>query len=93
MRTRLAKTVYWLSGQCSRIRTWQRYYEMPVGAPLDDLRPAGRHWTSTSLTWKLLALSTRLDPQHFDHWALVHDHCATLPCRDCGGRIDQRSTA
>lgn len=95
--TRLAKWVYWLSGQVSRVKLYKQTYVM---ANQDEwlnstdpefkieFEPAGRMWNSISLTWKLLSLANRMDREHFEHWALKHsDDCAAVPCTQCKGEV------
>jgi hypothetical protein len=82
--TRAAKAVYWLAGKLSRIQTPRRTYRIVSIDPFVS-EPAGRHWMSCQTSMKLLRLSLHLDPVHWDHWALVHDHCEPTPCPDCGG--------
>lgn len=97
--TKLAKGAYWLTGELSRIKTYQRVYEAAdprmfsaePGEALPELkmRKAGRIWLPCTLSLKLLMLSENLDRKHWEHWALEHSLCpAGLPCHDCGGHID-----
>ncbi len=88
--TKLAKAVYWLSGQVSRIRTPQRRWGMNPNS--DDMtnmftRLPGLTWSSCRWTWKILGWAQRLDRKHFDHWALDHEGHANTPCPDCKGEI------
>lgn len=92
--TRLAKAVYWLAGQLSRIRTPSHLYELR-GSPnelgeyedMDDMfiRRPGWVWSSWSGALKLIFVANRLDWVHFDHWALDHSRCEPTPCEKCGG--------
>jgi hypothetical protein len=86
-RTRLAKAVFWLSGQLARIRTPQlthRFiWDSPDAAP--RLGDAQRRWLPCRMSLRLMDLSTRIDPVHWDHWAGVHPGCDGEPCTGCGG--------
>ena len=75
-RTRTAKAVYWLSGKLSRIETRQRSYDL-------DGRPTGERRAPCRLSLDLLALSQRLDRDHWDHWTCKHDDGRRCPA--CGG--------
>lgn len=97
--TRLAKAAYWLAGELSQIKTYQRVWESDdpswlvsePGEPLPELKmvPAGRIWLPCRLSMKMLGWSCDLDTKHWDHWALEHSRCKEgLPCPDCGGHID-----
>lgn len=86
MRTRLAKTVYWLSGALSYIKTPQRVYEIDSLEPYTS-KPSGRIWLPCSWSMDLLLWSAQLDRTHWDHWAIVHTDCGGLWCPDCGGFI------
>lgn len=94
--TRLAKSVYWLSGKVSRIKSYRMTYRMAnedewlaAGGDMEMMfQPAGRRWSSIQLTWTLLGLANRWDKVHFDHWALKHTgRCASHDCPDCGGVV------
>lgn len=86
VRTRAAMLVYWAAGVLSRVRTWQRVYEVATHEPL-TVRRLPRRWASCATSTRLLVLSTRLDPTHWDHWALQHNDCEPRPCTVCGGHI------
>lgn len=94
--TKLAKSVYWLSGKVSRIKSYRQTYRLAneeewLAAEGDMemmFQPAGRAWSSIQLTWKLLGLAESLDRKHFDHWALKHTgRCSAGPCDECKGVI------
>lgn len=93
--TALAKTVYWLSGQASKIKYYGHTYRLANEREWLDAEgdmemmfvKDGRRWCSIRLTWKLLDLAVKLDHNHFDHWALNHIECAERICMDCGGMI------
>lgn len=93
--TKLAKAVYWLSGQVSRIKTYRMTYRLAneeewLAADGDMemmFQPAGRMWSSIKLTWTLLELANRWDKQHFDHWALKHNLCESHFCTECKGFV------
>ena len=98
--TRLAKAAYWLAGELSRIKPYQRTYawenpdEWLTAVPDEELPEmklvkAGRIWLPCNLSLRMLVLSEKLDVEHWDHWALEHSLCEDgLPCHDCGGHID-----
>jgi hypothetical protein len=92
-RTRVARAVFWLSGKLTRIKTPQRFYriisinEDAVGdEPFMVTRRTKRRWHSCRTSTRLMSLSLRIDPLHWDHWALVHDTCAGERC-SCGGNV------
>jgi len=83
-RTAIARAVFRCAGWLSCVKTWQRTYELadnPRG-----FRCVGRRWLSCAASIRLLGLSERIDPRHWEHWALVHDDCESVSCPDCGGR-------
>lgn len=84
LRTIIAKAVLWCASQLSRMKTWQRTYEWVADRPV-TFRPAGRIWSSCVASHRLMELSARIDPRHWEHWALVHDECQASPCHACGG--------
>lgn len=93
-RTR-AKLAHRLGGYLSRIKTWQRTYEL-VDRDEDgfDFRPVGRTWMSCAASVRLEELAMQLDWDHWDHWALIHDDCDPTPCPECGGCVcDERNHA
>lgn len=93
--TRLAKSVYWLSGKTSKIKAYKQTYRlanedewMAAEGNMEMMfEPNGRRWGSISLTWKLLDLAVSLDHKHFDHWGLDHNRCNASLCDECGGFI------
>lgn len=86
-RTR-AKLAFRLGGYLSRIKTPQRCYELVHTDDGDfESRPVGRIWTSCVASVRLEKLSMRLDWDHWDHWALIHDDCDPTPCPECGGCV------
>lgn len=94
--TKLAKSVYWLSGKVSRIKSYRMTYRLTneeewLAAEGDMemmFQPAGRMWMPIQLTWKLLNLANRWDKKHFDHWALKHTGaCSSEECPECHGMI------
>lgn len=88
-RTRLAKAAFWLSGKLRFIREYRRFYvvtNVDVEKGIFDSEPGGRHWTENRVSMKLLRISMTLDPEHWDHWALVHENCRGYLC-ECGGYI------
>lgn len=94
-RTALAKGVFKVSGLLFYVKTYQRFWLLDLDAGLSDLldskrRHDGRHWSSCALSMRLLGWSENIDPQHWDHWALVHDDEPATRCRDCGGYICAR---
>lgn len=95
-RTRIAKKIFWASGKLSKIRTPQRTYAVlnvdPDATDPDKmmtLGPAKVSWLSCRLSMRLLKWSMRLDWKHWDHWALVHEHCDPVPCAQCNGCVCQ----
>lgn len=98
--TKLAKFVYFLSGELTRIKTYRQtwtwenpevFMEAEAGEALPelDMRKAGRIWMPCRLSMTLLVLSNNLDVKHWDHWALEHMNCEDGQiCNDCGGHVD-----
>jgi hypothetical protein len=88
-RTTAAKTVFILGGLLSRVQTYQRVYAMNWDGPKTkpEFTPAGRRWLSCSASMKLMHLSERIDPGHWEHWALSHEDCPAIPCPRCGGQL------
>lgn len=80
----LAKTTYKLGGWLSKVKTPTRTYALVSIDPFVT-EPAGRRWSACGPSMWLLKKSMRLDWEHWDHWALVHDKCNPVPCLDCGG--------
>lgn len=82
----LAKALFRASGHLSKVKTPQRWYELPPNA--DDrieLQFGGWWWASCPATFRLLDLSMQLDWDHWDCWALRHEGCDPKPCDECGG--------
>lgn len=80
----LAKILHYVAGLLSRIKTYQRFYTLDsFDPPVFTL--AGRHWSSCGLSTRLMGGAMRLDWDHWDHWACVHDQCNPSPCATCGG--------
>lgn len=87
MKRRLAKSLFWLGGQLSRIKTPRRTYQVVSYDPFKTERSEFR-WLSTRWSTKCYTASMRLDWEHWDHWALVHSHCgADELCPVCGGLV------
>ena len=87
--TALAKAAFWLSGKTRRIKLYQRWYRLEWDDPDDEPRMefGGWHWHPV-VSNRLLRLSMWLDREHWDHWALVHEHCAPpTTCLHCGGLL------
>jgi hypothetical protein len=79
MKRRAAKTVFWISGHLSRIRTMQKMY----GHDEDwQWMPAGEMKLPCVLSVRLLEFSMQLDWDHWDHWAT--DNGGIIRC-ECGG--------
>ncbi|MFJ5532449.1 hypothetical protein [Streptomyces sp. NPDC093261] len=76
MRTALAKAIYFTGALLTHVRTWHH---------------RGRAWLPCSSSIRLIRLAERLDAEHFDHWALIHETCHGVPCHGCGGWIDERT--
>lgn len=90
--TRVAKTLYRISGHLSRIKTYTRFYSVEItdtpGGGIDFHSEAtGRHWTGWGFAYTVLRWSIRWDYKHWDHWGLIHDTCGWTECSDCNGRI------
>jgi hypothetical protein len=87
-KTAVAKGVLRVSGWLTRVRTPQRTFRI-VEFTEDGFvtEPSGRVWLPCRTSIWLLKLSSRLDEEHWDHWALKHDECDGVPCMACGGRI------
>lgn len=83
----LAKIVYRIGGLIRLIRTPQKVYQLEFDGGLYDRIYVGRRWLPSRLSMKMLILSTRLDTEHWDHWALVHDQCGGEYCLECHGRV------
>lgn len=92
MRRRLAKAVFALGGKLQRIKTWHRLYRFDW--PDKSSKPTFTRIKGGWLPWQLstkmrVVWSERLDPHHWEHWALVHEDCRDGdPCPVCGGWID-----
>jgi hypothetical protein len=86
-RTLLAKAVFRVSGWLSRIRTPQLSYPLIWGDPGEEPKfgDIERCWLPCRTSIRLMDLSTRIDPVHWDHWALVHGGCDGDRCAGCGG--------
>lgn len=94
-RTPLAKAVYWIGGQLTRIKCYQHTYSIdPIR--VDESDPDGiawitlpREWHSFGFAFTVLDWSEAIDPKHWEHWVFVHDDCdpdAECPkCEWCGG--------
>lgn len=91
-RRELARAVFRLSMLVSRIQYPSRTFvikDMPEGSDGIEFEPSGhRSWAPIRLTWRLFELSQRLDPYHWEHWALVHDDDPSArACLACGGSV------
>lgn len=92
LKRRTAKNLYWVSGQLCRIKTYSKMYEWVVTDDDDvtdlNFRYIGRKWISWHFSFTVMRWSERLDPKHWDHWALVHDEtCEWCTCAVCSGTI------
>lgn len=86
MRTLIAKAVFKASGMLGKIRYPQTVYTRDRSAGVST--PAGKQKLPHPWTYKLLFLSGRIDPEHWEHWALNHDDDPNAyPCDGCHGRI------
>jgi hypothetical protein len=87
-RTGTAKTIFWCAGLLSRVRTPQRVYAThwpsPTSPPI--FTSLGWHWSSCRISMRLLTLSEQIDPGHWEHWAIDHSGCPSVPCPSCGGQ-------
>lgn len=89
----LAKLLFTASGWLSRIKTWQRWYELDNSDPPRTV-VGGRHWYDCNLSIKMMQKSLELDWDHWDHWACIHDWCDPHPCPECGGyRCDDEAAS
>jgi len=100
VRIKMAKVVFCLAGWLTLVKTYQRTYEW-MGVPSTDdddnviwenkeFEYNGRVWLPCHLSIVLLERAERIDPVHFDHWALKHipgDVCAGGLCQTCGGHV------
>lgn len=100
VRVKTAKVIFCLAGWLAPIKTYQRTFEW-MGVPdlnddqnviweNDEFMYVGRAWLPCHLSFVLLERARRVDPTHFDHWALEHvpgDVCAGNPCLTCGGHV------
>lgn len=92
-RRRLARAAYRVGGWLVHVKTYQREYKLaPPTGPDQDLVfiPVGRSWQSIGWAWDLLEQSERLDPEHWEHWAVDHsappvDGTVCPRCPVCGG--------
>lgn len=85
-KTRVAQRIFWLSGVTSKVKTPQHLWEIVSVEPWET-RKLPRRWTSCRFSGWLLRRSLRLDPYHWDHWALQHTDCQPHPCAVCGGMV------
>jgi len=87
-RRRLAKILYTISGWLTKIKTPQRVYKITfndASSGFTKTRVERRRWMPWPFAMKVLGWSMKLDWDHFDHWACVHEHCNPSPCAECGG--------
>lgn len=87
----LARAIYRLGKLLTRVKTPRRVYKWNIGAEsLDDrFTPAGRRWLPCKTSVNLVVLSSKLDADHWDHWAFDHSKCVDgIICDVCGGHID-----
>lgn len=86
---KLARLVYGTGGLMSRVKTPRMTYKWEPDKPFDRaLSRAGRVWLPCKTSIRLIRLSVRLDPDHWDHWALDHDECVSgYGCGVCGGHV------
>jgi hypothetical protein len=88
--TRLAKALYWLGGKLSYIKWPTKTYSLDFATDHTDqflTQYVGRAWLPNRLSMKMLEWSLDCDVKHWDHWALVHDHCNGARCDACGGFV------
>jgi hypothetical protein len=93
-RTPTARAVYWVGGLLTKIKTYQQTYsyEFDEDAGYARFPEAGRRWTPIGFAFTVLDWSERLDPRHWEHWALDHSDCelevgpvgSGSPCSQCG---------
>lgn len=89
-----AKFWFRISGWLSHIKTPQRYLRLDSNGVVLQERwehglPGHLHWAwgSCELGLKILGWSIRLDPYHWDHWALEYGPNVT-DCPECGGKLE-----
>jgi hypothetical protein len=89
VRTRLAKIWWGTFGLLTRVRVYQHFYEVvwdsePDEEPRFHTVKLPRSWTfwTRPLEWAFKA--ERIDPEHFEHWAYVHELPKGPRCT-CGG--------
>lgn len=94
--TLVAKGLYKLSGLLTGIKTYANFYsiDMEVTADPEGMKDwelhttyVGRRWGSWQFAYTVLNWSLKLDWEHWDHWALIHETCGWTPCTECKGRI------
>lgn len=93
--TAIAKSLYWLGGHLSRIKTYSKMYSLDVvevGPDYDDLdftsNYIGRRWTGWHWGYEIgLIWSAKWDWAHWDHWALEHKGCSPSYCLGCKGYV------
>lgn len=87
----LGKLLYRVAGWLTKIKVPKRSYELVNAGKIMDEPPQfvalERTWQPISLSWKFLTWSERVNPQHWDHWALDHSDCNVGKCSECGGDI------
>lgn len=86
MKRSLAKAVYRISCRLAQIKTPQRIYSVDFSEGVHEFTStyAGIRWLPCSRSFDLMEWAMRLDPDHFDHWALDHSTCNPVPCNECG---------
>ncbi len=87
-RRRLARWLFWLAGQLSRVKTPTYTYEVVSwGPPMETVRSESWSWHPCGWSMDVLRWSMRLDGVHWGHWALMHEDCDPVVCAVCGGLI------
>ena len=83
----LARCAYWTAGLLTHVKTPQRSWLVVSTDPFRVEKSPEQHWSSCRLSIKVLKWSMRLDPDCWEHWALVHERCNPIPCPVCDGGI------
>jgi hypothetical protein len=80
----LAKAAYGVGGWLSKVKTPTMSRRLVTADPFVT-DPDRRVWLPCGPSIWLTRKSMQLDWGHWDHWALIHDKCAPVPCAVCGG--------
>lgn len=88
----LARALFYAGGYITRIKVPARTYHLEWDDVDDEpiFTPLERRWMPNSWGLDLAMYAERLDPQHWEHWALVHSEvdCTNFRrCQECGGAV------